>query len=122
MAVVGVAGLVLPVVHVLEAALRDAGHSVARLPLGADTVHTLVHATVDALVLDGHPYVNMPALLEDLRRRDETRSLPVVVVGPTPPGDAPGGAPEAEGIELLGPAFALDDLLAAVDSAAGQPR
>ena len=80
MATIALAGLVPAVADLVAVALRGEGHAVTRLPLDADVVRALGRAPPDVLVLDGHAYANVRALLTDLRAQAATASLPVVTV------------------------------------------
>ena len=117
MAAIGLVGLAASLGDVIEAALKDEGHTVARIPLDVDTVRTARRIKPDVLVLDGHAYVNTGALIADLRARPETRTLPVVVLGR-------GGQPEValfEAVHRLGRSFNIEELLQAVRRASRPP-
>lgn len=115
MAAIALVGLVPAVAELLEAALQSEGHTVTRLLLDADVVRALDRAPPDVLVLDGHAYVNVRALLTDLRAQTATHALPVVVLGPARVDEVTHFAV----VQQLGRSFSLDALLVAVRRAAG---
>ncbi len=115
MATIALVGLVPAVADLVAAALRSEGHAVTRLPLDTDVVRALGQASPDVLVLDGHAYANVRALLTDLRAQAATALLPVVVLGPARPDEVP----HFEVVQRLGRTFSLDALLTAVHRAAG---
>ena len=114
MAAIALVGLVPAVADLVAAALRSEGHAVVRRPLDADAVRDLRRAPPDVVVLDGHAYANVRALLTDLRAQEATRALPVVVLGPARPDEVP----HFEVVQRLGRAFSLEELLGAVRRAA----
>jgi hypothetical protein len=115
MAAITLVGLVPAVADLVTTAPRSEGHTVARLPLDADVVRELGRAPPEVLVLDGHAYANTRALLADLRAHAALGGLPVVVLGPARPAEVPHFAV----VQRLGRAFSLDELLVAVNRAAG---
>jgi DNA-binding response OmpR family regulator len=114
-ATITLVGLVPAVADLVAAALRSEGHAVTRLPLDTDVVRALGQAPPQLLILDGHAYANVRALLTDLRAQPTTALLPVVVLGPARPDEVP----HFEVVQRLGRTFSLDALLTAVGRAAG---
>ena len=115
MTAIALVGLVPGVAGLIETALQSEGYTVVRLLLDADVVRALGRAAPDVLVVDGHAYANVRALLTDLRAQATTKDLPVVVLGPARPDEVP----HFEVVQQLGRSFSLDALLVAVRRAAG---
>jgi DNA-binding response OmpR family regulator len=114
MAAVGLIALDPDLAGVLRAALQEDGHTAYEIPFGPGAVRLLARLGLDALLLDGHQYVNTKRFLEDVRAQRATAALPVVVLGPARPAEVPPFA----GVTKLGAHFDLHALLAAVEAAA----
>lgn len=100
----------------VETALAGEGHQVVRVPLDADTVRTLGRQPPDVLVTDLHPYVDVHALLRDLRAQPELQGVPIVLVGPSEPIEVPA----VEVVRHPGRALDAPKLLEAINRAAGR--
>ncbi|HEU5317774.1 MAG TPA: hypothetical protein VFX49_16805, partial [Chloroflexota bacterium] len=64
---------------ILEA-LRSAGYTARAFVLHGDIVPVLGRLRLDALLLDGHPFTNLPALVRAVREQPATAALPIVVI------------------------------------------
>jgi DNA-binding response OmpR family regulator len=100
--------------RLLADALRDDGHLVHALPLHGGTVSLLAKLRLDAVLLDGHPYTDLPRMLEALREQHATKRLPAVVVTAKERRDLHG----LGWVEQIEMPFDLADLLAAIGRAA----
>ena len=116
MASVTLVGVVPSLADVVAAALAGEGHTVIQLPLNADVLRELAKRRPDAVVFDGHAYANTKAFLADLRARPETHGLPVVLIGP----ERPAEAPQFEVVHQVGRTLDLNALIAAIRRAVGQ--
>lgn len=108
MAAVALIGLTPDIESTVRSALRDEGHVVTTLALHMETVERLAQVGFDLVVMDGFPLVNVEAFVEQLRSRERTRALPVIVVC------AQKALPQQEGVVQLPLPFELLALLAAV--------
>jgi DNA-binding response OmpR family regulator len=105
-----------PVARLFDAALAGEGHAVTRVALDAETPRAVARATPEVVVLERHRYVDVRALLADLRAQAELAEVPVVLVGPGDPVEVPG----IEVVRQTGRTLEMDALLAAVNRAAGR--
>ena len=112
-ATVGLMALDAALTEVLEAALRDEGHTPRWVTFGPDAVQLLRRHRVDVLVLDAHEFVNAKHLLAAIRGYPPTAALPLVLLGPARPREVP----DLPGVVKLGPRFDLAAILTAVHRA-----
>ncbi len=113
---VALLGWTEPVARLFDAALAGEGHSVARVALDADAPRALARCAPEVVVLERHRYVDVGALLADVRAQVELATVPVVLVGPGDPVEVPG----IEVVRQKGRTLEIDALLAAVNRAAGR--
>ena len=105
--------------ELISEALGDEGYQVHALPLRGDTVSVLGKIRLDAVLIDGYPYTNLPTILKALRDQEVTRALPAVVVTSKQRKDLDAFAP-VEHVEMP---FDLAEFLAAIRRAvAASPR
>lgn len=81
---------------------------VTTVALHMETVERLAQVGFDLVVIDGFPLVNVQAFVEQLRSRERTRTLPVIVLC------AQKALPQQQGVIELPLPFELLALLAAV--------
>jgi len=104
--------------ELLTEVLRDASYQVHALPLRGDTVSLLSALRLDAVLVDGYPYTDLPAILKALRDQEATKHLPAVVVTTRQRTDLDAFAP----VELVEMPFDLSEFLTVVRRAAGSDR
>jgi CheY-like chemotaxis protein len=115
MATVALVACVAELEALLVEALRDAGHQTHALPLRGDTVSVLGKMKLDAVLVDGHPSTDLPAVLGALREQEATRTLPAVVVTARRRKDLAA----FERVEMVEMPFDLNAFVAAIRRAVG---
>jgi hypothetical protein len=112
---IALVGWAASVAELLEAALASEKHRVARVPLDADTIRELMRRPPHVIVIDRHPFVDVPALLGAVGAHGELAGVPVVLVGPSEPVEVPG----IEVVPERGRTLDMGALLRAIDRAVG---
>jgi DNA-binding response OmpR family regulator len=80
MTTVGLVGLHPDLSSLVAEIFRDEGMSSLPFPLHGETPALLAKVHIDALVVDGHPYSNIVALVDALRQQSATAKTPIVVL------------------------------------------
>lgn len=83
MPTVALVAMVAELESVVVEALRDDAFKVHPLPLRGNTVQVLGTLRLDAVLVDGYPFTDLPKVLTALREQEATEALPAIVVTAT---------------------------------------